>query len=280
MLNSYPYVWALQCYVARELGRDDEAMQAALHVLYLDPKDPNLLHNALHNLGYLTAKQGKRKEAIRYYRAALRYRPSAETHNALGALLIQEQDYAGAIQQYRQALDLGLETANLHYNMGVLMEMMQPDAAIEHFRKAVALGDDDVRTHGGLARSLTSAGKYDESIRVLSRGLAKFPEDVELCTGMAWLLAAAPGPDLRDGVRAVRLAEAACRKVERENASLLDVLAASYAEAGRFEDAVQTARRAATLARDEGNQRLAGLIEQRQRLYEMKRPYRLSPPHP
>jgi len=55
----------------------------------------------------------------------------------------------------------------------------------------------------------------------------------------------------------VRLAEQACQATEFRDARYLDVLAAAYAEAGRFADAVQTAQEAANKAAAAGNQSVA-----------------------
>jgi hypothetical protein len=58
----------------------------------------------------------------------------------------------------------------------------------------------------------------------------------------------------------------------------LDVLAAAYAEAGRFDEATQAARRAIDAAIATQNVGLAGEIRERQRLYQNRQPYRMPRP--
>ena len=59
--------------------------------------------------------------------------------------------------------------------------------------------------------------------------------------------------------------------------AILDALAAAYAEAGRFTDAVQTARRALDLAVQSNEPQLAGALRGRLALYEAGKPFRVMP---
>ena len=57
----------------------------------------------------------------------------------------------------------------------------------------------------------------------------------------------------------------------------LDTLAATYAEAGRYEDATATATTAIGLARRAGNDTLAAQVETRRALYMAGRPFHADP---
>lgn len=89
---------------------------------------------------------------------------------------------------------------------------------------------------------------YEEAIR-----LKPEPGDVVsskarrwLQTNLAWLLATCSEGAVRDGARAVTLAEEVVGSAPND-AAYLDTLAAAYAEAGRFHDAVNTERQALAL---------------------------------
>ena len=71
------------------------------------------------------------------------------------------------------------------------------------------------------------------------------PGDARLPGAMAWLLATSPEASLRDGARAVELAQRAVRLTGGREPDALDTLAAAYAEAGRFAEAVETAEQPA-----------------------------------
>lgn len=83
--------------------------------------------------------------------------------------------------------------------------------------------------------------------------------------------AAADEASLRDTAEAVRLADVA----DEADADALDTLAAAYADAGRFGEAVATARRA--LSTVAGDPNLASQIRDRLALYEAGRAYRTEP---
>jgi hypothetical protein len=87
------------------------------------------------------------------------------------------------------------------------------------------------------------------------------PDQARILNNLAWLLATDGDPELRDGTEAVRLAEQARALEGRDSPSLLDTLAAAYAAADRFPDAVETGRLAAQAARNGGDARLADEIE-------------------
>ena len=71
----------------------------------------------------------------------------------------------------------------------------------------------------------------------------------------AWMLATNPNASVRNGAEAVELAQRAVELSGGREPAILDTLAAAYAEAGRFPEAVKTAQRAAALASARGDTR-------------------------
>lgn len=91
---------------------------------------------------------------------------------------------------------------------------------------------------------------------------------------LAWLRATCGDPKVRDGDEAVQLAKRAVELSSSNDAESLDTLAAAYAEAGQFVDAVAIAKQAMGLAESSAVRKLAKEIEARLRLYEQGKPYR------
>jgi peptidoglycan/LPS O-acetylase OafA/YrhL len=96
----------------------------------------------------------------------------------------------------------------------------------------------------------------------------------EVCNNLAWMLATSPEATHRNGQLAVRLAECACIQTHYNETIMAGTLAAAYAEAGRFEEAISTAQLACTLASLSGQQGLLNKNQELLTLYLDHQPYR------
>ena len=93
----------------------------------------------------------------------------------------------------------------------------------------------------------------------------------------AWLMATSSDASLRNGADAVELARRAVQLVGEREPTTLDTLAAAYAEAGRFPEAVATARKAIELANQQNARVLADTLRARIALYQAGKPVRQTP---
>ena len=94
-------------------------------------------------------------------------------------------------------------------------------------------------------------------------------------SNLAWLLATSSDSSLRNGSEAVLLAEQADSESSRSenHPVVLRILAAAYAESGRFGDAKQTAQKALREAEIQGNSTLSNVLRDEIALYELDLPY-------
>jgi tetratricopeptide (TPR) repeat protein len=238
---------------------------------------------AHHNLGVKLAERGETAEGIRHLERALELKPDyAMARHSLGQALNNlgaESKRAGRLEEaadlFRRALDCRPSLAEAHYNLGVVLTQLgRPDEALSHYDKAVGLRPDFAEAQKEAGVLCEVMGRMEEAIERLSAALKLRPDWPEAAVELAWILSTEPDRTLRNGPRAVELAEMACRsKGGKDNAAYLDTLAAAYAEAGRFQKAEQTAREAGALARTAGQLELAAEIEARQRLYAAGSPY-------
>ena len=83
-----------------------------------------------------------------------------------------------------------------------------------------------------------------------------------------------PKSEIRNGTEAIRLATQACQITKRQNTEMLDTLAAAYAEAGQFAEAVPTAQKAIALAQAAGQPDLAARLQAELKQYEAGLPIR------
>ena len=99
------------------------------------------------------------------------------------------------------------------------------------------------------------------------------PKDFQTLAFLARVLASDENPQIRNGAEAVALAEKANDLTGGEHPFVLDTLAISYAEVGRFQDAQQIEQRAIQLAQAAGLEETNAML-QRLELYKSSRPYR------
>jgi tetratricopeptide (TPR) repeat protein len=90
---------------------------------------------------------------------------------------------------------------------------------------------------------------------------------------IAWLRATSPQQSLRDGKQAVSVATRACELTEWKNWAYLDTLAAAYAEAGDFENALKFQSQAVELSAAASVDQQSGM-HKRHELYRKKKPHR------
>ena len=116
------------------------------------------------------------------------------------------------------------------------------DEAIAHFQKALEIKPDFAEAHNnlGIARS-----QWEGILKALAERrelLRSRPDDIALLNDTAWVLATNPNASIRNGAEAIELAQRAVQLSDGREPAVLGTLAAAYAEAGRFPEAVQTAR--------------------------------------
>ena len=100
------------------------------------------------------------------------------------------------------------------------------------------------------------------------------PGNAQWMNDLAWVLATHEDAKVRDAREAIRLAEAACASAGDRRPDYLDTLASAYAEAGRFDEAVQTERSAVRLLESAGAGDEAKDFRARLELFILHKPYR------
>jgi thiol-disulfide isomerase/thioredoxin len=124
-----------------------------------------------------------------------------------------------------------------------------------------------------IGEGLIARGGIEPALEVLAAGVRAAPNNITLLNNLAWQLASHPDEKIRNGPKAVEWAEKAAGLTANTDPSILDTLAAAYAQSGRFPDAVSTARKALSLAKTSGNQTLADGIQKGLTFYENQRAY-------
>jgi len=258
--------------VLAKRGRFDEAIDHYLRALDLKPD----YAEAHLNLGNALSAQARLDEATREYRKALTIRPNyAEAHNSLGTALAARAKLDEAMAEYQKSLKIKPNYAEAHNNLGnVLVGRGRVDDAIARYQKALEIQPDYADARGNLAATLYQQGRIPEAIIQWRELIGRQPENTLALHQMARALASSPEASVRNGAEAVELAERAATLSDGRDPIILDTLAAAYAEAGRFSAAVETARRALELAKQQNKQALVESMRAKIPLYEAGSPYR------
>jgi Flp pilus assembly protein TadD len=204
--------------------------------------------------GSFLGTRGQNEAAIREFQEAIRLNSGyADAYNNLGVALYNEGQTDEAISQYQEAIRLKPNYAYFHYNLGIaLFKKGLIDEAMGQYKEAVRLNPD-----------------YGPACNDLGNMIA--------INNQAWDLATSPDARIRDGTRAVQLAERACEQTHFRMTAMIGTLAAAYAEAGRFDEAVATGQKACALASELGETNLLKRNQELVILYQARQPYHEPP---
>jgi len=182
---------------------------------------------------------------------------------------------ADAERELREAVRLKDTSAAAHANLGpILCGSGKLDECILHLERALALDRDYSSAHANLAEAYAARGKRVRAAEQFALALNAAPDRPFLLNRLAWLLATAPEDSIRNGPRAVELAERAASITARQDIMSLETLSAAYAEVGRFDDALRTGREALALAERQNDETTATGLARRLQLFEMRQTYR------
>jgi len=218
------------------------------------------------------AAKGHDEEAIAEWKKALEINPDdAVVNNNLGTHLLKKGQLDEAIPHFEKAVAQKPDYADAQNNLGiVLLQKGRVGEAIEHLEKAEELNHQNTQTYYNLGAAFYMQGKASEALMQWRAGLHIDPEDLPLLGQAAWVLATNPESSVRNGEEAVELATRAVKLSSGKDPAALDTLGAALAEAGRFAEAVDTARQALALAPEP----LADEVKARIALYEAKQAFR------
>ncbi|MCC6862023.1 MAG: tetratricopeptide repeat protein [Bryobacterales bacterium] len=262
--------------LGRALAGTGKIDQAVPHFQKALEANPNYAE-ARYNLGVALARSGRLDEAIAHFEKVLEASPEAvEVHNQLGRTLARAGRFDQAIVHLERVLQANPNSAEAHNGLGfALVSKRMVNEAVAHFEKALAIDPHYSQAHQNLGDTLYYLqGKAAEALAHWKEVLRAEPDHVLVLNQAARVLATHPDASVRNGGEAVGLAERAAQLSGGREPAILDTLAAAYAEAGRFPEAVETARRALAGALQTNRQKLADALKERIALYENKAPLR------
>jgi tetratricopeptide (TPR) repeat protein len=237
---------------AAKVGEYDKAIRLFTKAIESGELSHESLGKAYFNRGYAWRKKGNYDKAIADFTKVIEIDPQdVYAYYDRGYAWEDKGDYNKAIADFTKVIEIDPQYADAYYDRGYAWgKKGDYDKAIADFTKVIEIDPQDVYAYYDRGYAWEDKGDYNKAIADFTKVIEIDPQHADAYNSLAWLKATCPDDRNRDGKRAVEFAEKAV-KLE-ETANRLDTLAAAYAEAGRFQDAIQTQERAIKLVEKEG----------------------------
>ena len=213
---------------------------------------------------------GKYSEAAVHVRRLIELLPDdPEAHFRLSAIYRKERRLTEAAEHCSLALKAKPDYFEARASLGLIfLEAGKPEEAVPHLVEAVRMEPKSAFTNFYCGSALHRLGKTEEAVAYYERAIQYNPGLLPALLGLASIHITVDRPELYDIVKALTVAEKACEVTRHENPDALRMLANVYAVAGRLDDAVNTAGRAAEIARAGGSPDLANQIQKMIEVYQ------------
>ena len=113
------------------------------------------------------------------------------------------------------------------------------DSSIADLTSALRLDPKYISAYDNRGEAWSRKGVYDKAIADYKTALRLDPKDFSSCNNLAWLLATCPQEKYRNGKLAIEYAKKTCELTHWKDEVWFDTLAAAYAEAGDFKEALK-----------------------------------------
>jgi tetratricopeptide (TPR) repeat protein len=239
----------------------DKARQHFQAALRLNPQDAY----ALSDMAAVEGQSGRWAESLAYSRAALALNPTdLKTHFNLGLALSAIGKFREAIPHLAQAAELDSNSPDIQFVLAhALIRSRNWRDALAPLTRGVELVPEQAEFWRMLGLARYQSGDVPGAMNAYEQASWREPGWVNRTNHLAWNLATSPQADARqaDAPRAVELALQACQATRQQNPEFVSTLAAAYAAANRFPQAIEAAARSHELA---GRLDMTWLVEQTQ----------------
>lgn len=193
---------------------------------------------------------------------------------ARGTLYGLEEEYESAIKQFDDAIRICPDSAHAFYSRGLYRsESGDEEGALADYNAAINVCPEYSYAYTGRGAVYDESEKWKEALDDFDKSLNLDPYDDVALVRRARIRATCPDANYRDGKLAILDAEKACELSKYQNWEDQEVLAAAYAEAGRFADAVKTQTKVVELTK--GGRRF--LMRLQLTRYQQNKPYKYPP---
>ncbi len=225
-----------------------------------------------YNRGNFLLKTGDFNGAVLAFNKAIRADPEdALAYLKRGAAYAALDEKKDALADLSKSIELNAKNSKAYvYRAALRLRLKDYAGAVEDASAVIKLDPNNAEGYHLRGNAHDEAGSYAKALADFREGLRLTPLDADSYNAVAWLLATCPEDKVRDGKQAIEHAERACVLSGWTNGNIVDTLAAAYAAAGDFENAVKWQTRAVELAPDKQKADFGERLER----YKAKQPYR------
>lgn len=247
----------------------DKAIADFNVVVRLDP----LYARAWYNRGVALIFKTQYAAAIRDLDDAIRLDPGyAPAFQERGLAWRLRRDFDKALKDYDEAIRLDPKYALAYYGRGVTKSLKNDlPAALKDLDESILLNEKYAGAYHQRGLVQVKLKDYAQALADYEAALNLDDKSAPTLADQAWLLATCPEPRFRDGNKAVLAAIRACALSEYKAPTQLSALAAAYAEAGNFKEAIRWQNKALEFPHYEKT--FGDKARQRLTLYEAGTPY-------
>jgi Flp pilus assembly protein TadD len=260
----------------RQIGYWSDSITLFSHAIEAT-RDNDIAYN---NRGTAYSRRGRMRDAMEDFSRAIAIRPDyAEAYNNRGLAYTSLGRSQEAMEDFRRAVSINPDLAEAYYNLGVAyVQAGRQQDAVQAYRRAIEVSPRFAQAYYGMANVLAGQGRAEEACEQYRMALGLRPQWPDCMNNLASVIATHPEMRNSDADEAIRLATRACELSRYRNPVCMGTLAAAYASAGRFSEAIDMANRAVSLADAAGQPQVAEALRRHLSFYKEGRPYVVHPP--
>ncbi|OQX27135.1 MAG: hypothetical protein BWK80_06860 [Desulfobacteraceae bacterium IS3] len=181
-------------------------------------------------------------------------------------------EYEKAIYDYSKAIEINDQNDMAYILQGdAYNNKGEYDKAVDDYSKAIEINPKNDTAYINRGNAYYNKGEYDKAIDDYNKAIEINPKNDRGYNGISWLLATCPDAKYRNGAKAIEFAKKAI-ELNPNIYEFGDTLAAAYAEAGQFDEAVKAQEKTIEML----GEKIKDIPEFKERLnlYKVGKPWR------
>lgn len=214
-------------------------------------------------------------KAIVDYNKAIEIKPNFDSaYNNRGFAYDEKGEYDKAIADYNKAIEINPKFDAAYNNRGSSYgKKGEYDKAFDDYNNAIGINSKNDLAFLNRGNVYYKRGEYGKVIEDYNKAIELNPKNDSAYNNISGLLATCADAKYRNGAKAVEFAKKAM-EIAPNNYEISDTLAAAYAEAGQFEEAVNTQEKAIEMLDEKDRARYLSEFTERLNLYKARKPWR------